>query len=63
MLAVREGISKKDDFLPHRIMEEPIKNGRAEGVKIGKDNMEIMLKEYYNLRGWDENGIPKNEKF
>ncbi len=63
MLAVREGISKKDDFLPYRIMEEPIKNGRAKGVKIGKDNVEIMLSEYYRLRGWDENGIPKDEVY
>ncbi len=61
LLAVREGISIKDDFLPYRIMEEPIKNGRSKGTKISKKNMEIMLREYYHLRGWDENGIPKDE--
>lgn len=62
LLAVREGISKKDDFLPYRIMEEPIKNGRSKGIKIGKNNMEVMLKDYH-LRGWDENGIPKDNVY
>ncbi len=61
LLAVREGITKQDDFLPYRIMEEPMKNGRSKGARIGKDNMEKMLKEYYHLRGWNENGIPEDE--
>ncbi len=61
LLAVREGITKQDDFLPYRIMEEPMKNGRSKGARIGKNNMEIMLKEYYHLRGWNENGIPEDE--
>jgi len=59
MISVREGITSKDDLLPHRIMEDPLNNGQWKGKKITKENMEIMLREYYKLRNWDENGIPK----
>jgi len=60
LLAVRDGITSEDDFLPHRIMEESLNGGQAKGTKIGRENMRIMLQEYYQLRGWDENGIPDN---
>ena len=26
---------------------------------ITKDELKAMLKDYYNLRGWDQNGLPK----
>ena len=57
-LSVREGITSKDDMLPHRIMEDRLKGGRSKGVKIGKENFLKMLQEYYKLQGWDENGVP-----
>jgi len=59
LLATREGITIKDDMLPYRIVEDPLKAGRAKGVKITESNLLKMLQEYYNLRGWDKNGIPK----
>jgi len=40
-------------------MEEKLEIDEA---KIGKDSFEKMLSEYYKMRGWDENGIPKKEK-
>jgi aldehyde:ferredoxin oxidoreductase len=58
VLAVREGITGEDDMLPHRILEEALKGGRSKGVSIGKENFQKMLQEYYQLRGWDENGCP-----
>ncbi|MCK4309483.1 MAG: hypothetical protein KAW42_05875, partial [Candidatus Atribacteria bacterium] len=27
-----------------------------------KDDFEYMLKEYYKVRGWDTNGVPKKAK-
>ena len=30
-------------------------------LKLSKKNFDIMLKDYYKVRGWDENGIPKKE--
>ena len=39
-------------------MEDRLKGGRSKGVKIGKENFLKMLQEYYELQGWDENGVP-----
>ncbi len=42
--------------------QEPLKNaGLAEGQVLRKP--EALLDEYYQFRGWDENGIPMPEKF
>lgn len=60
-LIVREGITGKDDILPHRILKEALKGGYADGVSIGEENFQKMLQEYYQLRGWDENGIPPGD--
>jgi aldehyde:ferredoxin oxidoreductase len=59
---IREGITRKDDILPPRIMEEPLPDGVAKGQVITKKMLDEMLDEYYALRGWNENGIPTKEK-
>ena len=56
---VREGITRKDDLLPTRFLKEPLPNGNSKGSVF---EMETMLDEYYEERGWDSNGIPKTEK-
>jgi aldehyde:ferredoxin oxidoreductase len=50
----REGIGKKDDTLPKRFTDEEQIKGRPE-TKVPIDK---MLPRYYQLRGWDENGVP-----
>lgn len=62
MFNVREGFSRKDDTLPRRILEEPIKEGLSKGERISQEDLDTMLDEYYEARGWDENGIPTPEK-
>jgi aldehyde:ferredoxin oxidoreductase len=57
-LALRQGVSSRDDRLPDRILEEPLRGGSGEGTRIGRENFERMLAEYYALRGWDEEGRP-----
>ncbi len=59
--AVKCGVNKKDDTLPRRILEEPLPEGPAKGKYLSLENFNYMLNEYYRLRGWDENGIPKKE--
>jgi aldehyde:ferredoxin oxidoreductase len=61
-VATQHGVSRKDDTMPYRILEEPLPNGPAAGKIIGKENFEKMLSEYYELREWDQNGIPTQEK-
>ena len=53
----REGISRKDDTLPPRLLQEP----RPGDPKKRTVPLEKMLDKYYKLRGYDENGIPKEE--
>ncbi|MCK4225750.1 aldehyde ferredoxin oxidoreductase family protein [candidate division WOR-3 bacterium] len=62
LIAVREGISRKDDTLPARLLEEPMIAGPSKGHFVSKEELDIMLDEYYALRGWDKNGIPTKEK-
>jgi aldehyde:ferredoxin oxidoreductase len=50
----REGISRKDDTLPSRFLNEGRKNDPS-GASL---NIEKMLDAYYRLRGFDSRGIP-----
>ena len=56
---LKAGLTRKDDTLPKRLLEEPSPRGPAKGhvVELGK-----MLPEYYELRGWDQEGVPMEEK-
>ncbi len=62
MFNVREGVRRKDDTLPPRLMEEPLPDGPGAGNVITRDMLDRMLDEYYELRGWDSNGMPTPEK-
>ena len=53
----REGISRKDDTLPSRLLNE----SQPGDPKNRKVPLEKMLDKYYKLRGYDENGIPREE--
>jgi aldehyde:ferredoxin oxidoreductase len=56
---LKAGFTRKDDTLPPRILNEPIKTGPSKGhvEDLGK-----MLDEYYQLRGWDKDSVPTDEK-
>jgi aldehyde:ferredoxin oxidoreductase len=61
--SVREGNSRKDDYLPQRFIEEPLPDGPSKGQRISKEELEDMLDNYYELRGWRiKTGIPKLKK-
>ena len=53
---IREGLSKKDDILPPRFINEPFKDGGSKGHVV---SLEKMLEQYYYVREWDKNGFPK----
>lgn len=52
---LKAGFTKEDDTLPPRLLKEPVTAGPAKGKVV---ELETMLKEYYKLRGWDEDGVP-----
>ena len=55
---LKAGLSKIDDSLPKRILEEPAPSGTGKGLVC---RLSEMLPEYYALRGWNEEGIPKQD--
>jgi aldehyde:ferredoxin oxidoreductase len=59
---VREGISRKDDTLPWRIQHEPIPDGPSKGTFCPPEELDKMLDEYYELRGWSKDGVPTPER-
>ncbi|MEM4309045.1 MAG: aldehyde ferredoxin oxidoreductase family protein [Thermoplasmata archaeon] len=54
----REGLDASSDYLPERFLKEPLPDGPSKGQVV---NLEMMLKEYYQLRNWSENGLPTEE--
>jgi len=58
---IREGLTKKDDTLPRRVFEEEIPDGPSKGLKLSEGEFNKLLEEYYDLHGWDSDGIPREE--
>ena len=52
---LREGWMPEDDKLPRRFHEEALPET---GKVLAHEDQELMLKEYYKARGWDEKGRP-----
>ena len=55
---IREGLTRADDTLPKRLLEEPLPDGPAKGHVV---NLDPMLDAYYQYRGWDQDGRPTDE--
>ena len=52
----REGVSRKDDYLPERTMTEKLPSGMAQDKVLTREMYDTMLDEYYSLRDWDGDG-------
>lgn len=52
-----KGIARKDDTLPARYFDEPMPSARAKGSHIDREQFSKMLDEYYELHGWDKEGM------
>jgi len=52
---IREGLKPEDDRLPKRLHQEPLPSGQH----LAEDELQYMIDEYYRLRGWDQNGVPR----
>ena len=55
LINLRLGVSRADDTLPQRLLTEPRPTGGAEGVL---PDLDLMLEEYYQERGWTPDGVP-----
>ncbi len=58
MFNLAAGLTSADDTLPKRLLETPAPSGTAKGhvAELSK-----MLPEYYDYRGWDTKGVPRDE--
>lgn len=54
----RAGFTKDDDTLPKRLLEEPAPSGAGKGRV---NELSAMLPEYYELRGWTQDGEPTTQ--
>lgn len=60
---VREGIGRKDDMIPERLMQLPAFGPFSERSETRIKEFDAMLDEYYIERGWEvETGIPTSQK-
>ncbi|MBN1314992.1 MAG: aldehyde ferredoxin oxidoreductase family protein [Anaerolineales bacterium] len=55
LFLLNAGFTSADDTLPKRMLSEPLTEGPGRGHVVELDR---MLPQYYQLRGWDEKGIP-----
>lgn len=56
---LKMGLTYKEDRIPDRYRLEPVPEGNSKGETLDLDK---MLPEYYQLRGWNEKGIPSRNK-
>lgn len=60
MYNVRLGVRRKDDRLPKRLLREAFVH-EGEERRITEEEQERFLDLYYEVRGWDREGVPKPE--
>jgi aldehyde:ferredoxin oxidoreductase len=52
---LRFGATPELDTLPEKFLNEPIGEGPSTGAKV---DLKPMLREFYEIMGWDEQGVP-----
>ena len=55
---LKAGLGRKDDTLPKRILSEPADVGTGKGLVC---RLVEMLPEYYQINGWDSEGVPSTQ--
>ncbi len=59
LINIREGLSRKDDTLPWKVMNQPVPDdGPAKGAVVTQSELDLMLDAYYAARGWTVGGVP-----
>ncbi|MCS7120042.1 MAG: aldehyde ferredoxin oxidoreductase family protein [Nitrososphaerota archaeon] len=58
---LREGFTCKDDWLPERFFS-PTTSGPLSNTALDREKLRRAISIYYEMMGWDENGVPKEYK-
>ncbi|HOI81808.1 MAG TPA: aldehyde ferredoxin oxidoreductase family protein [Synergistales bacterium] len=61
MFNLKMGLGASDDVLPERL-SEPLLEGAFKGSSIGSEEFSEAKSLYYKMMGWDEEGVPSEEK-
>ncbi len=56
---LKAGLTAADDTLPPRMLKDPLPSGFAKG---GVAQLDVLIPQYYELRGWGADGVPSQEK-
>jgi aldehyde:ferredoxin oxidoreductase len=63
IINMREGLTRKDDTLPWKVMHEPVPDdGLAKGSLVTQEELDLLLDDYYQARGWNVDGVPTKAK-
>jgi aldehyde:ferredoxin oxidoreductase len=63
LINLREGLGRKDDTLPYKVMHDPIPDeGPSKGAMVTQQELDLLLDDYYESRGWTKEGVPTVEK-
>jgi aldehyde:ferredoxin oxidoreductase len=63
LINLREGKTRIDDTLPWKVMNQPVSDdGPAKGAVVTQDELDLMLDDYYQARGWTLEGVPTKAK-
>jgi len=59
VINIREGLGRKDDTLPWKVMNMPIPDeGPVKGAVVTQKELDLLLDDYYESRGWTLEGVP-----
>ena len=58
---IREGWKPEDDWLPARLLNEPLESGVAQGTALSPGELREMIDSYYQARGWTAQGFIPGE--
>ena len=63
LINIREGLGRKDDTLPWKVMNIPIPDeGPVKGALVTQEELDLLLEDYYDSRGWTSEGVPKKAR-
>ncbi len=63
LINIREGLGRKDDTLPWKVMNMPIPDeGPVKGSVVTQEELDLLLDDYYKSRGWTLEGVPTAAK-
>jgi len=62
LINLRQGMKPGADWLPDRVFDDPIPSGPLKGAVLDRVRFKELLGRYYELRGWDLQGVPTESR-